>query len=214
MNKEIVYSGDPLCAWCFGFTDIYSGIRDAYRNKVRFSMVMGGLKVESPLIIDSEVKLLIQKNLLTVSQRTGQTFSIDRINDLPEGAYNSEPPCRAVVTVRAIDPELEYPYYKALHHAFYRDMKNITDPVCLSDEAENLGISLSKFHHLFDSYEIREKTRKDFEASRKAGVLGYPALVLKAEADQRVLNQGYKPLEQLAPAIDNWLEGRPAPLLI
>lgn len=214
MSKEIVYSGDPLCAWCFGFTDIYSLIRENYKEKVRFSMVMGGLRVESSIKVDSTVKTLIQRNLITVSQRTGQTFSTDKINDLPDGEYNSEPPCRAVVTVRLIDPELEFPYYKALHYAFYRDMKNITDPVCMCAEAKKLGISPSAFHGVFESDETREMTRKDFDLSRKAGVLGYPALILKDKDGLKVLNQGYKPLEHLTKAIDGWLEGRPAHLFL
>ena len=177
-------------------------------------MVMGGLKVESSLTIDASIKKLMEKNLTTVAQRTGQVFSVDKIHLLPEGMYNSEPPSRAVVTVRLLCPSLEFDYYKALHYAFYRDMKNINDPQCLCSEADRLGIDRYSFMQVYESEDAREKTREDFVRSKKAGVLGYPALILKDENGLRILNQGYKPLEPLVAAIESWLAGKSTPLIL
>lgn len=213
MSKEIVYSGDPLCAWCFGFTDIFTHIQETFRDSVGFSMIMGGLRVDSSFMIDESTKIRMHQNLVTVSKRTGQAFSVDRLHELPDGKYNSEPPCRAVITVRTLDPGCEFAYYKALHRAFYLDMKNIMTTGCLCGEAEKLGIDSKEFMTAFESREIREKTRQDFELSQRLGVLGYPALVLKDETGQQVLNQGYKPLDQLTRAIESWLDGKNAPII-
>jgi putative protein-disulfide isomerase len=213
VDKEIIYAGDPLCAWCFGFTDIFTSIQETFRNSIRFSYVMGGLKVGSSIPICAKIKERIQANWATVVHRTGQAIAVDKIEALPEGDYNSEPPCRAVVTVRTLDHDLGFAYYKAVHRAFYLDMKNISDPICLCELARDMGIADTIFFDLFHSDSVREATLRDFERSKKAGVLGLPALILKDGTGVRVLNQGFKPLAQLEEAIQSWVDGHAAPLL-
>lgn len=213
MTKEIIYAGDPLCAWCFGFTGVYSSIQKKFQDSVTFSYLMGGLKVGSSIPITAQIKDRLKDGWTTVAQRTGQTIAVERIDELPEGDYSSEAPCRAVVAVRSLDHDLGFAYYKSIHRAFYLDMKNINDLECLCELAENLGVDESTFFERYRSEDVKEDTFKDFDQSKKAGVLGLPALILKDENGSRVLNQGFKPLAPLSEAIEGWLNGKAAPLL-
>jgi putative protein-disulfide isomerase len=207
MDKQIIYAGDPLCAWCYGFGEVFETVRETFGDRVRFSMIMGGLRVTSSIPVCEKIKTLLRDNWSAVVRRTGQAIALDRIDELPEGDYNSEPPCRAVVAVRTVNPDLAFSYYAALHRAFYLSMKNINDPDCLAEEAQHLGIDPKTFFDLFHDEAVIEETRRDFENARQAGVLGYPALILKDATQNRVLNQGYQPLERILSGIDAWLTG-------
>lgn len=208
MEKEIIYVGDPLCGWCFGFTKVFEKVERSFGDRAEIKIVMGGLKVDDSIIINDRVKKLISKNWKTVMERTGQRLAADRAAMLPDGAYNSEPPCRAVVTIRSLKPDAAIPYYKAIHRAMYLHVKNINDPILLSKLAAEHGVPAELFEKHFNSEKIKSETRADFEFSKKAGVLGLPAFILKDSKDHFVLNQGFKPSELIEKGINDWLAGK------
>lgn len=207
MKNELIYVGDPLCGWCFGFTTIFEHIAETYGDIFNISIIMGGLKVKNSISITKEIKEFISQNWSTVMNRTGQHFAIDLVSELPDGDYNSEPPCRAVVTVRHLKPEAALPYYKAVHTAMYMNAKNINDPELLCELAVQTGISETDFYTYYYSDEMKTETKKDFDFSEKSGVLGFPAFVLVDETGPFVLNQGYKSLNDIERGIEGWLRG-------
>lgn len=206
-SMEIIYTGDPLCGWCYGFSEIFETIKSRYSNRIRFSYLMGGLKVNHSVTIDSTTKPLVYDNWKSITKHTGSGISVDMISELPEGRYNSEPPCRAVVSVGMLDNSLMYSYYTAVHHAFYREMKNITDTECLCRLASEFGIKENTFMTVFNSDAARMETKKGFSLTKELGVLAFPALVLKNGTTTTVLNQGYKPLDMIDSGIRGWLNG-------
>ncbi len=207
MKREIIYVGDPLCGWCFGFTKIFEKIIKKYNESFNISIIMGGLKVEDSIHINKEAKDFIYKNWVNVMNKTGQEFAVDLIAQLPDGEYNSEPPCRAVVTVKALKPEYAIPYYKSLHTAMYLHAKNITNPELLCELAVQAGISKNNFNKHYYSEKIKIETQKNFNFSRATGVLGFPAFVLIDETGSFVLNQGYKSLDEIEKGIEGWIRG-------
>ncbi len=207
MKREIIYVGDPLCGWCFGFTKIFGEVIKKYEKSFKISIIMGGLKVEDSIYINKEIKTFIYKNWINVMNKTGQEFAIDLIDQLPDGEYNSEPPCRAVVTVKTLNSEYAFPYYKSLHTAMYLHAKNITDPELLCELAVQTGISKDDFNKHYYSKEMKIKTQKNFDFSRKSGVLGFPAFILIDKSGSFVLNQGYKSLDEIEKGIEGWIHG-------
>ncbi len=207
MRKEIIYVGDPLCGWCYGFTNVFEKVIEKYQDIAKITIVMGGLKVEESIHINKKIKNLIYKNWTTVMDKTGQTFAVDLIDKLPEGKYNSEPPCRAVVTMRNLKQEATFHYYKELHTAMYRMAKNNTDPALFSEIAQRHSITKEAFNKSYNSDTMKIKTQMDFDFSKSSGVLGFPAFILKDEGGTFVLNQGYKPYEMIEKGIDGWLKG-------
>ena len=207
MRRELVYVGDPLCGWCFGFTEIFEKIIEKYKNTFNISIVMGGLKVKDSIMVNSKTKGFIVKNWNNVMTTTGQEFAVDLIDSLPEGEYNSEPLCRAVVTVKKLKPACAVPYYKALHKAMYLEGKKINDPELLCEIATKFGVLDTVFNTKFASEEIKAETQKEFDYAKNVGVLGFPAFVLVDETGSFVLNQGYKPLQNIELGIENWING-------
>ena len=44
MENGMIYIGDPMCSWCWGFSPVLNKIRDKYSSKVKFSVLVGGLR--------------------------------------------------------------------------------------------------------------------------------------------------------------------------
>lgn len=206
-DKEIIYVGDPMCAWCFGFEPVLDALMERLGSSVPFRFMMGGLRVEDPIAITDAIKPKLLENWHGVTRATGQPINGHLLADAPDFLYDSAPASQAFVAVRRLDPALALPYYRALHHAFYLEMKDITQPEILCDLAKGIGVSPEQFLPLAQSDSVRAEAFDDFALARAYNALAFPALVLREGEAASVLNQGYKPLSALTGILDDWVSG-------
>ena len=207
LQKEIIYVGDPMCAWCFGFAPVLDELMAKFQGEIPFRFVMGGLRVDNPIPITDTVKPMLLKNWKGVTRTTGQPINGHLLSEAPEFFYDSGPASRAFVAIRHLDEGLALPYYQALHHAFYMEMRDIADPSILSHLATEVGIDETLFSSLMESKTIHEETEADFKLAIDYNAQAFPALVLKEGERASILNQGYKPLSSLLWVIDEWVSG-------
>ena len=113
---------------------------------------------------------------------------------------------RATVAIRKLKPEATLPYFESLHHAFYVENRDVTNPEILSELAEARGIGEQDFIETFGAEETWQLTHYDFERTQNFGIGGFPSAILRDENGPKLLTRGYQPLEQLTPQIDQWLE--------
>lgn len=207
-NKEIIYVGDPMCAWCFGFAPVLDSLIEQFESTLSFRFIMGGLRVENPIPITEALKPKLLENWRGVTKTTGQPINGHLLSDVPEFLYDSGPSSRAFVAVRHLDETLALPYYQKLHHAFYMEMRDITTWEVLCELAEGVGVDRSAFSDLFHAESIRRETEADFELAVAYNAQAFPALVLREGRTASVLNQGYKPLAGLSDILSHWATDR------
>lgn len=41
-EKEIIYIGDPMCSWCWGFSPVLDQIRETYGAMAPVRVIVGG----------------------------------------------------------------------------------------------------------------------------------------------------------------------------
>ena len=207
MNEQRVlwYFADPMCSWCWGFAPVISAIKDTYADKLALALVMGGLRAGNNQPMSAARREEILHHWHEVQRRTGQPFTLE--GAMPEGfVYDTEPACRAVVTVADVLPEARFAYFKSVQAAFYVEQKDVTRAEVLAQLAEDQNIDREQFLEAFESETIAEKTRNHFEQTYQAGIRGFPAAVLQNAAGFQLLTYGYAPLQQLTPTIDEWLD--------
>ena len=127
---------------------------------------------------------------------TDQPFSFDFFNR-DNFIYNTEPACRAIVTMRNLKPNLVFSYFESLHYSFYFENHDITSPEVLSKNAIKFGVDKKAFQ-VFRSQEIIDETSRDFETARRMDVSGFPSLVLKDAERTIPLSRGYQTLNALS----------------
>ncbi len=205
VKREIIYVGDPMCSWCWGFSPVLRELRRRYGGQAPLSVVVGGLRPGTTEILTDEMRDYIHHHWQEVNERTGQPFG-SNILEQAGFVYDTEPSCRAVVAVRRLNPEHVFDFFEELHRAFYRDGKDITQENVLTDLATKVGADGSEFSKEFISGETVDETLADFQQARELGINGFPSVVLKDGGRHTLLTRGYQPFEALRPHIDSWLE--------
>jgi putative protein-disulfide isomerase len=179
-TRRLVYVADPLCSWCYGFGPQLEDVL-ARHPDIALQLVMGGLRAGNTEPMSPAFRDMLRGHWDHVAQLTGLAFS-DAIFDGAGFVYDTEPPCRAVVAARSLDPRGAFPLMKAIQSAFYREGRDVTAPATLAAIASECGYDAESFSAALASSAAREATRADFAQARDWGVTGFPTLAF-ARAD-------------------------------
>jgi putative protein-disulfide isomerase len=198
------YFADPMCSWCWGFSPVIEAVRNTYHERLKIALVLGGLRPGTAVPQTTESRNEILHHWHQVHERTGQPFRFEHA--LPEAfIYDTEPASRAVVTAGGLDPAQIFAMFKAIQTAFYAEGRDVTQPAVLAGLAAGLGIDSATFLSAFDSDAARARTQAHFAQSRKAGVRGFPTLILqRGEQLDRVVD-GWQPLDSVRAELDRLL---------
>jgi len=205
MRARLLYVMDPMCSWCWGFAPVLESLAEqAAAAGVGLELVMGGLRREA-VAIDAASRVRYLGYWQAVNASTGQLFNFN--DGLPEGlVYDTEPACRALVTARALAPELVWPLNQLIQRAFYTQGVDVTRASVLVDLAERAGIPRIVFAEAFDSAAQRAATAADVSWVQDLGIAGFPTLLAERNGQMALLTNGYQPLDVLQPLLGRWLE--------
>ena len=198
------YFADPMCSWCWGFAPVIEALRDAYRERMKIALVLGGLRPGTITPMTAAARDDILHHWHQVHERTGQPFQFD--GSLPEGfIYDTEPASRAVVAVGGLDPSKIFAMFKAIQSAFYAAGRDVTQTAVLAELAAALGIDATAFLTAFDSDAARARTQAHFTQARKAGARGFPTLILQRGEQIDRIADGCLPLATVRAELDRLL---------
>ena len=204
MTEPILwYFADPMCSWCWGFSPVIETLRDEYRERMKIALVPGGLRHETAPMTAAQREDILH-HWRAAQARTGQPFRFDDALP-PDFVYDTEPACRAVVSVGGIDPGRTFPLFKAIQIAFYAGGRDVTQPAILAELVRDLGADASAFCHAFDSAAARARTAAHFRQARHAGVTGFPTLILQQDTALHTISQGCLPLETVRKTLEQHL---------
>ncbi len=202
-KPTLMYFGDPMCSWCYGFSPEFSKTMEKMKEALDYQIVMGGLRpYNTERIID--MKDFLREHWQHVFDKSGQEFSYEILMD-PTFIYDTEPSCRAVVTMRKLKPESTFEYFKAVQSAFYFENKNTNLTQTFVEIAEKFGIEKSLFKNEFESDELKQMVREDFIFSNETGIRGFPTVVLKKGEQLFLIANGYAKSEVLVKKIKDLL---------
>lgn len=196
---RLIYVGDPLCSWCYGFGPQLEALL-AQHADLELSIVLGGLRAYEKDPMPAARKLEIGGYWKRVHELTGATFAPLAQHGAmarDDFVYDTEPACRAVVTARTLDPSRALALYHAIQAAFYRDGRDVTQSGVLVDVAAESEFERAAFAAALDSDAMREATRGDFETAAGWGIRGFPALVIEADRELSLLASGYASADEL-----------------
>ncbi len=199
MENKIIYFGDPLCSWCYGFAEEITKVVDHFKKELKFELVMGGLRPFGKEKMPDLAEML-QHHWKQVHERSGAHFRYELLKS-KTFVYDTEPPSRAVVTMQHLNPSESFEFYKDIQKTFYYDNKDTS----LLDTYGPLlkgRISKEEFATAFNSDKIKKKTKEMFEYSQKLGIRGFPSTVLLFEDQLNLVANGYIEAESLIEGIE------------
>jgi putative protein-disulfide isomerase len=200
---KLVYVGDPMCSWCYGFGKELSALT-ARHPELPLQIMVGGVRAGATDILDDSGKQFRLDHWARVEEISGLAFNRKAFLARENFVYDTEPVCRAVVTARQLAPQADLlAVFRALQDAFYVDGLDTTDGEVLAQVAvaalEKTGqvSSTTTFHRHWSAPPTIEATRAEFARVRAIGVRSFPALLLELDDQLIEISPGYAPAAQL-----------------
>jgi len=184
-----------MCSWCYGF-GVPLGQLLARFPEVPVQLVLGGLRAYNTQVMDAALKDKLRQAWAEVGRRSGQPFS-QALFEREDFIYDTEPACRAVVTVRRHAPALALRMYHAIQQAFYAQGRDVTKAAVLAEIWDELrGRTQEAWGHIdflrdVESEAMRQQTRDDFSQAQRWGIRGFPALLAVRDGQAQLLASGY-----------------------
>lgn len=203
-GKHVLFFGDPMCSWCWGFAPELQKIADRIEAPVQFHVVMGGLRPGTVEPWDAAMRSYIRHHWEDVKAKSGQPFDFARFED-ENFVYDTEPGCRAVISVRNLDASKALDMYEALQRGFYAENQNITHTDVLADIAANIGVGRDAFLAQFNAPERRNEVAFDFHRTQAFGVQGFPSLLCAEDGQYAFLALGYRTYDAMQGDFEAWL---------
>ncbi len=193
-----------MCSWCYGFGVPLQKLLLQLPG-VPLAVVLGGLRAYNKEMMPDTLKNTLHHHWEEVTKRSGKPFGTGQFSR--DGyVYDTEPACRAVVTIRTHAAEHTLAMYHAIQHAFYAMGRDITQTSVLADvwneliESQILGdIKLSRnvFIEAFESDTIKTQTRNDFAMVQQWGIRGFPALIAVVNGEAQLVANGYMEADEM-----------------
>jgi putative protein-disulfide isomerase len=204
MTNEILYFGDPMCSWCWGFAPVLNAIEKKFGDEAPVSVIVGGLHAYDNFPMTKTYKANIKHHWEDVNKATGAIFDYKFFNR--DGfVLDTEPACRAVVTARLMNKSILIPFYKSISRSFYSENKDTTDLKQFKSLAEEVGLDFVDFSKIYNQLKTKENTRNDFNFTKKIGVTGFPTVIIKEDEKMALLTAGYQSFQNIEPKIEAWL---------
>lgn len=199
-GDTLIYIGDPMCSWCYGFSPELDKIKAAF-PKTPMHMVMGGLRAGgTEKILD--LKDFLRKHWQEVHAATGQDFNY-KILTKNEVLYDTEPACRAVMLVGQLKPEVQYEYFKAVQHSFYYENNLPNDDNTYVALAQNFGIDGATFNAAFKNPQSKMDVYSEFDLAASMGITSFPTLIAKINGKLYVATNGFQKAEKIITLLKN-----------
>ena len=207
-ENSLVYVGDPMCSWCYGFGVPLQQLL-AQLPGVPLAVVLGGLRAYNQEVMPDALKSTLHHHWREVTKRSGKPFGKGQF-DREGYIYDTEPACRAVVTIRTHAAEHTLAMYHAIQHAFYAMGRDITQTSVLADvwqelreelvDSKKIGhvdFSRNAFIEAFESDSIKTQTRNDFAMVQQWGIRGFPALIAVVNGEAQLVSNGYMEADEM-----------------
>lgn len=209
---SLIYVGDPMCSWCYGFSVPLGQLLERF-PELPVQLVLGGLRAYNTQVMDAALKDKLRQSWAGVAQRSGRPFS-PALFEREDFIYDTEPACRAVVTVRDHAPALALRMYHAIQQAFYAQGRDVTKAAVLGEVWDEVhGRTKEAWGHIdflrdFDSDAMRQQTRDDFLQAQRWGVRGFPTLIVVVDGQAQILTNGYAGADVLAERLTKLVAGQ------
>lgn len=191
MIANLIYVGDPMCSWCWGFAPEIESLAGDYPVEV----VVGGLR-PGPMAQPLEDRLAdsLGHHWTEIEERTGQPFDRRFLQRRDGWVYDTEPAAIAVAQLRSMNEEHTLAYFTAIQRAFYGAGRDVTDFEVLTELTDGYDIDRDEFAEAVISDEAKKRAWGDFSRARKWGISGFPTLVGRLDDDRlALLARGWAP---------------------
>lgn len=203
-QDTILYVFDPMCGWCYGFSDVIKKISNEYSPQANFEVISGGMVVgerEGPIGDFADYILGVYPRL---EKMTGAKFGQPYLDQLKTKSIwtSSVIPSIAIEAFKSLKPEQSIAFASAVQHAYFYEGKDLREDTVYLNLAAQFGIDGPSFLKLIHSPEMKERAQNGYKLSASLGVSGYPAVLALKNGKWYALSRGYTGYEEMKAAME------------
>ena len=187
----LIYVHDPMCSWCWGFTNVYDQLIERLPAEVEIHRLVGGLAPDSDAPMPEPMRQMLQQTWARIEQMIpAKKFNFDFWSQC-EPRRSTYPACRAVIASKMQQSLIEKEMILAIQQAYYLDAKNPSNEDVLIQLAANIGLNADTFIRDFKSKTCHDRLERELLLTRKLYVSSFPALVLSNGTVDTVIHIDY-----------------------
>ena len=212
MTPTIYYCYDAYCGWCYGFSHVVKKIEAAYKDRLAFDVLSGGMIFdENPQHI-STMAGFINEAHPNVEKLSGVQFGEDFLWHIknPEQSDwypQSTTPAIALCIFKEYLPDDAVAIASELQYALNFEGRDLTDKEAYRHLIIKYGIPEEEFYTKLASDEYKEKAYYEFALVKQLKVTGFPTLLLQvSDSKFFLIAQGYTDYETVKTRLDKVLE--------
>lgn len=202
MKDRIYYVMDPMCGWCYGFSEVIQKLYKNYKEKYDFELVPGGMWTEGSIkVLDQELGQYIKSHNSRIEAMTGAKFGKgfnQLLDSKEEHILDSFPGSHAVTIVNEMDKDKSFAYMAEVQKSFFQEGLDVRNPELYFQIAQNLGLDIEQFKAHWQESQMVEKTKSQFSKARKLSSTGYPSLILEKNKQLKQIAAGYTAYSNIA----------------
>ncbi len=203
-KPQLIYVGDPMCSWCYGFSDELIEIAQAFKNNVDFKIIVGGLRPYTKESWNSEMQQFLREHWIEIGKETGQKFNLEILSQ-PNFVYDTEPAARAYKVLESlVAPKLDV--FKAIQELFYFHNQGPKVASAYFNICDQYKVSFDDFKSAFESDDFKQLTKNDFGYSQQMGVRGFPSMILIKNNKATLVSNGYQKADGIINTINKLIE--------
>ena len=211
MQPVVYYCYDAYCGWCYGFSPVIKKIATAFKDKLSFEVLSGGMIPKENARPISAIAGYISEAYHRVEETTGIKFGEDYLwhifnPDKSDWYQHSEKSAIALCIIKEIQPEQQVAVAADLQYALHYEGRDLTDDEAYRHLLEKYVIPEEEFYTKLNSEEYKEKAHYEFALCKQLQATSFPQVLLQV-ADQKfyLLAKGYTDYETLKERIQTVL---------
>jgi putative protein-disulfide isomerase len=174
---------DPLCGWCYGNSENMLRLEQELADQISIDVIPWGMLTWDRIRYQdiALVGMIRSADMrLRSITRAPMSDAYDSLLDDTTILLDSEPPCRAINTIKKIAPEKVLKFSSALARARYVDGIDNTKLETFILVCEKLDIDTDLFLTYYDSEDMKRDTREMFMIASEY-TNSYPAIFLVSD---------------------------------
>ncbi len=192
---KLMYVFDPLCGWCYGFSNVITAFADAH-PEMEVEVIAGGMVLGDRVGPLADIAPYLRGAYKNVENRTGIVFGEAYLQELfGEAAMtmDSAPPSRALVAYRSIvrDERAVLRFASAIQKAIYFDGVAPRDVHAWIQLATEFGIDARAFDAAYNDPATEKAMLSGFGKSDALGVTGFPTVLVAHNDQLYAIARGY-----------------------
>ena len=178
MLTRLFYIYDPMCSWCYAFSQSWAALQKDLPDDIGIVYLLGGLAPDTT----EPMPISMQKNIQQAWQRIEQTVPNVSFNwdfwSRNTPIRSTYPACRAILAARKLNAEAEPQMLQAIQTAYYQKAMNPSLTATLQECAREIGLDAELFKRDLTSPQIEQELQHEIQRARSMDVYSYPSLRL------------------------------------